>query len=107
MPYYTVSICATLEASSQEEARTIPLDRICIGKDDPHGLWASAGEAEELPEAEVARIMQFRAALDLALRDSADGVYVEDPRYPGVQFSPQAAAALAALEFEAGTPPVE
>jgi hypothetical protein len=43
----------------------------------------------------------MRAVLDQARQDAEDGNMVSDGRYPGVKFSPQAAAELAALEFEA------
>jgi hypothetical protein len=42
----------------------------------------------------------MREILRQAAKDSVDGLMVTDPRYPGVRFSPQAAAAIAALEFE-------
>lgn len=107
MPYYNVDIRVTLKADSWDQAQSLPLDRICTGKDDPHEMWACGGEVKELTDDEAGRLLGFRVMLNQAMQDSKDGLYIEDPKHPGVRFSPGAAAQMAALEFEAGVPPEE
>lgn len=103
MPWYKVPLDVYLEADGPEQARQRALDLLAPA-DTPDGPLSSAQYPAELTQAQVDSWRQVRGVLDQAKADSDAGLTVSDPRRPGVRFTPGAAAALAALEFEAEQP---
>jgi hypothetical protein len=100
MPWYEVPLKVYVPADGPEEARERVLGALPQVPDDDQRPMASAGQARELGEEELAWWRRLHAVLRQAEKDTAAGHLVSDGRYPGVRFTPRAAAELAALEFE-------
>jgi hypothetical protein len=100
MPWYKVPLSVYLPADGPEQARERVLGWMPQVPDDEDRPMAEAQYPVELTQDQVDSRLHLREILDQAERDSADGLTVSDGRYPGVRFTPGAAAALAALEFE-------
>jgi hypothetical protein len=100
MPWYKVPLSVYLEADGPLSAQEAALALVAPA-DIPDGPLPSAGCPAELTQDQVNSWRWLRAELGQARQDAGDGSMVSDGRYPGVKFSPQAAAELAALEFEA------
>lgn len=101
MPWYKVPLAVYLEADDPETARDRALALVEVDG-DPRGPLAEGARPVELTQDQAHAHLRMREILEQAAADSAAGLLVSDPRHPGVRFTPAAAAALAALEFEAG-----
>lgn len=101
MPWYEVPLTVFLPADSAEEARERVLGWLpAVGDDDESRPMATAVYPSELSPQRADAVVRLREVLRQAEKDASGGDMVADPRYPGLKFSPQAAAELAALEFE-------
>jgi hypothetical protein len=99
MPWYKVPLAVYLLAGSPEEAQDRALS-LMRPAERPDGPLPSAQYPVELSRDQVDAHLRMREVLDQAKRDHDEGLLVSDGRFPGVRFTPGAAAALAALEFE-------
>jgi len=101
MTWVRITVTAFAEADDGQEAMENVLDLIPASKEEGE-VRLTTGSWEEMSSEDIAGVMKMLDILAQAKADSAAGAYITDPRYPRLQFSPQAAAQLAALEFEAG-----
>jgi hypothetical protein len=104
MPWYRMPLNVYLVADDPAAAQAAVLAMLPKAPDDENRPYVSGGYPQELDEDQVASWGRLRKILLQAERDTAAGDMVSDPRFPGVRFSPAAAAELAALEFERGLP---
>lgn len=104
MPWYKVPLAVYVRADAPGEARAQALGLLPETAGDENRLTATAAYPVELSQEQAHVHLRLREILLQADRDSTDGAMVGDPRFPGVKFSPQAAAELAALEFEEQQP---
>ena len=95
MAWFKVPVYAWVEADGGIEAVQTVLDRL-------RGMMVRGGPAEERTLEQMQPLFDLEAKLDQATKDFDAGISVEDSRFPGVLLSPQAAAQLAAMEFESG-----
>jgi hypothetical protein len=102
MPWFKVTLSVYLEAAGPQEARDRAL--ALLPDAGPDGPLPSAGYPSELTQEQAAWWRHLREVLRQSKADSDAGLVVSDGRYPGVRFTPGAAAALAALEFEEQQP---
>lgn len=106
MPLYKIPVTVFLDMNpeDEEQARDAVLDALLAGLKTAgiiHVLLDASGP-EELPPDRADAIRVLRGILDRAGEDSRDGNMITVEGYGNVKFSPQAAAQLAALRFEAG-----
>lgn len=95
--WYRTTVIVRVKADSPEEASDI-----IMGKLSGDGLFTESWYPEEMTPEQVQGMLELREILRQADEDCKAGLLVEDPNHPGARFTPAAAAALAALEFEAG-----
>jgi hypothetical protein len=100
MPWYKVPLTVYLPADGPKEAQDAALAMFPAVPDGENRPMASAQCPVELTEEQLAWWKQLHGILRQAERDREEGTMVPDRRYPGVRFTPAAAAELAALEFE-------
>ena len=93
MTWYEVPVRVWLEAPDESTATDTVLDKL-------DGTMRHGGPAEEMTPEQMQPLFDLEALLDQAAKDSREGVVVEVDGHPGVKFTPQAAAQLAALKFE-------
>jgi hypothetical protein len=103
MPWYEVPVRVVLDAEDAEQARGHVMDLLSPA-DNPRRVFPEGAPARELTPEQVQAHLRLVAILRQAEEDSAAGRMTEVAGYPGVKFSPGAAAALAALRFEAQDP---
>jgi len=104
MPWYKVPLAVYLPAEGPGQARERVLGLLAAVPDDDDRPVAEAGPPVELTDVQAGSWQRLREILRQAREDSESGFMVSDGRYPGVRFTPAAAAALAALEFEEQQP---
>jgi|SRR6185437_4676984 len=101
MPWYKVALSFYVSADAPDAAQDAVLAML------PDGADVAALYPQELTAGQEEAHLQLREILRQAKEDRAAGNMVSSPGYPGLQFSPQAAAELAAMEFEVRMPPLE
>lgn len=99
--WYVVTTQSWVQAGRQEEAVDIVLARLGTSREGPIRL-AVGGKSRELSPEAAEQFLDFMEKLDQAARDEDAGPGITDARWPNLRFTPQAAAQLAAMEFEAG-----
>jgi hypothetical protein len=94
MPIFEVPVTALVEAADRQGAMSLALG------DEPvqagRFILSHAGEPRELGAVEAAGKLEFANELNVAM-STPHSLYETDPDYPGVKFSPAAAAALRRL----------
>lgn len=100
MPWYKVPLAVYLPADDPKQAQEAALALFPAVPDGEDRPMASAQWPVELTEQQLAWWKRLHGILRQAERDREEGSMVSDGRYPGLRFSPAAAAELAALEFE-------
>lgn len=103
MPWYEVPARVILEAADAEQAREHVLDLLSPAH-NPHRVFGEGHPARELSEAQAGAHLRLQDILAQAEADSAAGDLVTVEGHPGLKFTPGAAAALAALQFERADP---
>lgn len=104
MPWYKVALAVYLPADGPKEAQEAALALFPAVPDGEDRPMASAQWPVELTEEQLAWWRRLHGILRQAEQDRDEGSMISDSRYPGLKFSPQAAAELAALEFEKQQP---
>lgn len=97
MTWYKVPVDTWVEAEDERAAIETVLDKL-------RGMMVHGGPAEERTLEQMQPLFDLEAKLDQAIKDADAGIVVEIDGFPGVQFSPQAAAELAAMKFEKDQP---
>jgi hypothetical protein len=97
MTWYRVPVYVWLQADDETAAIQAILDKL-------RGMMVRGGPAEERTGEQMQPLFDLEEKLNEAAADADAGLMVEVGGFPGVKFSPQAAAELAALRFEKDQP---
>jgi hypothetical protein len=96
MPWFEVPVRIWVEADDAPAAMDLVMDGI------PDGRIIETDDVREVNPDDMESFLSFTSAIEKSAEDADKGIFVSDPRHPGVKFSPQAAAQLIALEAENG-----
>jgi hypothetical protein len=102
LSWYKVEVTVLVQAPDAADAQDFALSTISDRSDPDHRRLATAPWPQELTAEKTAWVLRLLGVLDQADRDIADEALIPVAGCPGVLFAPGAAAALAALRFEAG-----